>query len=267
MKKYIMSGLIITLVIIFAGCEKLKDPAGVRDVGIVPLITDVSGIFIKGNNSSSISFSVSLSSGESVENGSVVVSHLDNFERVKIADVNSFPSKVSITLGDVISKLGISESAVGAGDIIYVEVVTTKNGVTTRSNAALSLTVLCQFSPALAVGSYHSVSGPNEWNSEGNITISGKPGDPYTVYVSGLEAIEGLDEDKGPLVMHINPASFVVTADNTVIASSGFGDHNIAYEGNGTYNSCDGSYTMYFAISGESGPYGTYLFTLTRNPQ
>jgi hypothetical protein len=267
MKKYSFSGLIIALVILFAACEKLKDPAGLRNVGVVPLISDVSGIFVNGNNSSSISFSVDLSTGESIDNASVEVSHLDHFERVKIADINSFPSRISITLGDVISKLGIAASAISDGDLIYVEVVTTKNGVTTRSNAALNLTVLCQFSPVLAIGSYHSVSGPNEWNSEGNITITGKSGDPYTVYVSGLEAIEGLNEDKGPLVMHINPASFAVIADKTVIASSGFGDHNIAYEGNGTYNSCDGSYTMYFTISGDSGTYGTYLFTLSRNPQ
>lgn len=267
MKKIKISGLIIALVILFAGCEKLTDPAGVRNVGIVPIISDVSGIFVNGNTGSSISFTVDLSNGESVDNAEVVVSHLDNFERVKVADINSFPATITLSLGEVISKLGISASAIGDGDNIYVEVVTTKKGKTTRSNVALNLTVLCQFSPALAIGSYHSVSGPNDWNSEGNITITRDPGNPYTVYVSGLEAIEGLNEDKGPLVMHINPASFAVIADKTVIASSGFGDHNITYEGNGTYNSCDGLYTMYFTISGDSGLYGTFLFTLTRNPQ
>ena len=69
---------------------------------------------------------------------------------------------------------------------------------------------------------------------------------------------------QAPSAMNAQPWAFAVIADKTVIASSGFGDTNIAYEGTGAYNSCDGSYTMHFAISADSGPYGTYLFTLTR---
>jgi len=264
MKRIKISGLIIALVILFAGCEKLKDPSGLRNAGVVPLVSDVSGIFINGNASSSVSFKVDLASGESVDNAAVVVSHLNNFERIKITDISSFPATITLTFGDVISKLGISASTIGNGDNFYVEVVTTKKGKTTRSTAVLNLLVLCEYSPALSVGSYHSVSGPTEWNTEGDITITADPDDPYTVYISGLEAIDGSNEDRGPLVMHINPSTFAVIADKTVIASSGFGDTNIAYEGTGAYNSCDGSYTMHFAITADSGPYGTYLFTLTR---
>jgi hypothetical protein len=266
MKRIIISVLIITLVILSGGCEKLKDPAGLRNAGVVPLVSDISGVFINGYTSSSVSFKVDLASGESVDNAAVIVSHLNNFERIKIADINSFPATITLTFGEVISKLGINASSIGDGDNFYVEVVTTKKGKTTRSIAVLNLLVLCEYSPALSIGSYHSVSGPTEWNSEGDITITADPDDPYTVYVSGLEALEGLNEDKGPLVMHINPSSFAVIADKTIIASSGFGDSNISYEGNGAYNSCDGSYIMHFVISGDSGPYGTYLFTLTRNP-
>jgi len=83
--------------------------------------------------------------------------------------------------------------------------------------------------------------------------------------VSGLYAIEGGNEDLGPLVMHIDPATYAVTADKTVIASDYWGYTNGAFEGTGTYNSCDGSYVMKYAISVEEGDFGTFTFVFTRN--
>lgn len=137
--------------------------------------------------------------------------------------------------------------------------------MTTRSNAVLSVPVACAYNVELAAGSYHTVS--SDWNSEGNITITANPEDPYTVYVAGLEEIEGLDEDQGPLVMHISPATFEVTADKTIIASDAWGFGSISYSGNGVYNSCDGSYTMYFNITLSAlGSQGTFKFDFTRNP-
>jgi hypothetical protein len=84
--------------------------------------------------------------------------------------------------------------------------------------------------------------------------------------VKGIEAIEGVDEDKGPLVMHIDPSTFAVIADKSVIASVAFGYHNFTYAGTGTYNSCDGSYVMVFDISADEGDFGSFNFTFTRNP-
>jgi hypothetical protein len=261
MKRIKTLGLTIMLVSIFFGCEKVKDPAGQRNIGVVPLISDVSGIFIGGEPDSYIQFKVDLESGSTVDKAEIVVSRQDNFERAKIADLSSFPSTFTFTLGEVAEKLGV----INAGDLIYIEVVTTKNGISTRSNAALALIVYCEYSPALAAGSYHSVSPPAEWNSEGDISIKSDPDDPYTVYVSGLETIEGLNEDQGPLVMHIDPVTFAVVADKTVLASDAWGDTNIAYEGTGSYNSCSGSYSMRFDISTDQADYGVYSFTFTRN--
>jgi len=261
MKRIKTLGLTIILVIIFFGCEELKDPAGQRNIGVVPLISDVAGIFISGESGSYIQFTVDLASGSTVDNAEIEVSRQDNFERVKISDLTTFPSTFTFTLGQLAEKLG----EINAGDLIYIEVVTTKNGISTRSNAALALIVYCEYDPLLAVGSYHSVSPPNEWNSEGDIAIKADPDDPYTVYVTGLEALEGLNEDQGPLVMHIDPVTFAVTADKTVLASDAWGDTNIAYEGSGTYNSCSGSYSMSFDISTDQADYGVYAFTFTRN--
>ncbi len=259
MKKINTLGLIIALILIFFGCEEIKDPAGQRDAGVVPLISDVTGIFISGELNSSVQFTVNLESGMTVDNAQIQVSQQANLEREKIADIASFPATVTLNLGEVTDKLG----TINKGDLIFVEVVTTKNGITTRSNASLSLIVFCEFNEALAVGSFHSVS--SDWGSEGDITITSDPLDPYTVYVSGLEAIEGVNEDLGPLVMHIDPLTFAVTADKTVIASEAWwGDTNIAYEGSGTYNSCTGVYSMRFDISATEGDYGLFSFTITR---
>ncbi len=174
--------------------------------------------------------------------------------------MTTFPSTITFTLDEVAAKLG----TLSRGDIIFVEVVTSKNGISTRSNASLALIVYCEYNAVLSAGSFHSVSPPSDWNTEGDISITADPADPYTVYVKGLETIEGLNEDQGPLVMHIDPVTFAVTADKTVLVSDAWGDTNLAYEGSGTFNSCTGSYSMRFNLSVDQGDYGTYSFTFTR---
>ena len=164
-------------------------------------------------------------------------------------------------MGDITEKLG----EINEGEVIYIEVVTTKDGLTTRSNAALAEIVFCQYNVDMATGSYHSVSAPSDWNSEGDISIKADAADQFTIYVTGLETIEGLNEDQGPLVMHIDPATFEVIADKTVLASDAWGETNIAYEGTGSYNSCTGLYEMIFNISTDQYDYGTFTFTFTRN--
>ncbi len=259
MKRIKTLRLTIILVTLFFGCEEAKDPAGQRNVGIVPLLTDVDGMFISGEPSSFMQFKVDLQSGGTVESAQIVVSSGDEFQREKIADISSFPSDFTFTLGEITEKLG----EINEGEVIYIEVVTTRDGVTTRSNAALAEIVFCQYNVEMAAGSYHSLS--TDWNSEGDISIKADAADQFTVYVTGLETIEGLDEDQGPLVMHIDPATFEVIADKTVLASDAWGDTNIAYEGTGSYNSCTGLYEMDFTISTDQGEYGTFAFTFTRN--
>ena len=262
MKKLNIIILTISMVTLFAGCEKAKDPAGQRNVGIVPILSDINGMFISGEPNSFVQFKVELQAGAAVENAQIVVSSRDEFQRVKIADITSFPSDFTFTLGAITEKIG----AINEGEIIYIEVVTTKDGITTRSNAALAQIVFCTYNVNMATGSYHSVSSPSEWNSEGDISIKADPVDQFTVYVTGLETIEGQNEDQGPLVMHINPATFEVIADKTVIASNVWdGETNIAYEGTGSYNSCTGLYSMNFHIATDQTDYGVFAFTFTRN--
>jgi len=142
--------------------------------------------------------------------------------------------------------------------------LTLANGIATYSPAVLLVAVACAYDVNLAEGIYHSVSP--DWNSESNITLTADPDDPYKIYVSGIEEIEGLVEDQGPLVMYVNPATYNVTVPEKVISSDAWGYGSISYSGYGLYSSCDGSYTMYFDISfSKYGDQGTFGFTFTGN--
>jgi hypothetical protein len=140
------------------------------------------------------------------------------------------------------------------------------NGITTPG-PTWSFTPLCPFVASMAVGSYHAVSPPDQWNSAGNITLTADPNDPYAITITGIEAIEGQTEDGGPLVMHIDPVTHEITVPKVVIVSFAFDTyHNLAYGGTGVYNACDGSYAMEFDISATEGNFGTFAFFFTRNP-
>lgn len=267
MKNIRTLGWIFTLVTIFIGCEELPDPAGIRGVAVVPAITDIDpGIFnSKDLTNSYVEFVITVPAGTRPKKITVVGSFKDNYERVIITEVTSFPATVRISSSDVAKKLGISLDQIANGDIFTFELLTMDNEVTTRSTAVLFVAVACGYDVNLATGSYHSVSP--DWGSEGNITLTADPGDPYKIYVSGLEEIEGLVEDLGPLEINIDPSTYSVTVPEKAISSEAWGYGSISYAGTGVYSSCDGAYTMYFDISlGSLGNVGKYGFTFTRNP-
>jgi len=264
MKRNILPALIILLTLFVSGCEELKDPAGRRGESVVPIISEADpGVFIIGDGDSFIEFEVDFASGEEPGATEVLVSYGDNLDRLKIEDLTTFPATVSITLSEALDILGIALSDVQIGDVLIFEILTTKDGLTTRSIAAHPIPVVCVYEPALAYGSYRAVSGG--WQVNGSVVVTPDPNDQYTIFVSGLARLDGLNEDRGPLVMHINPSSFKVTADKTVVATSAFGYHNLAYAGTGTFNSCTGLYQMNFNITVDEGNFGTYAFTITRN--
>lgn len=258
--------LIFTLLALASGCDELPDPAGERGVAVVPAITDLDpGVFdSKDLENSYVEFIVRAPEGSAPEKVTVVASYLDNFERVTITDAQTFPATIRIEAKDVLEKLELQTNDIENGDIFTIELLTQAKGKTTRSVAVLSVPVACGYDVNLATGSYHCVSP--DWGSDGTITLTADEDDPYTIYVSGLEEIEGLVEDLGPLMMHIDPATYNVTAPLKGIASEAFGYGSISYEGTGVYSSCDGNYTMYFEIIlADLGSVGQYSFTFTRN--
>jgi hypothetical protein len=201
-------------------------------------------------------------------------------------NITSFPVSVDFNIGTLVDLLpgltNLNQLKLGDYFLFYVD-ITLKDGSVVKGNDPLyssfdpavanlpgsSLnvvyTVACPLDPALTVGSYLAYSPPSDWNSTGNITLTSDPVDPNTIYVSGLATIDGGTEDRGPLVMHINPATYVVTAVKTVIASDFYGFTNYAFEGTGTYDSCTGLYTMKFTISADGAEWTDNHYTFTRN--
>lgn len=264
MKRIFLIGLLFSFVFLM-GCDESEDPTGARNVGIVSTISDVNpAIYISGElEESFVSFVADIGEGVSFDEAYVVGSYNGVSQREKIVNISSFPAEVVVTAAEVAQALGLSLGEIESQDYFVLEVVTVSNGITTRSNGGLTVRVVCPFDPALTFGSYSAVSA--DWGVNGGITIEADEEDPYKVYVYGLAELDGLTGDVGPLVMHINPLSFDVTADKSVLASSAFGYTNIAYAGSGVFNSCTGTYEMLFAITVDQGSFGSYEFTLTKN--
>jgi len=264
MKKIKILGFIVILMMYSISCEELPDPAGERGVGVVPAISGLNPAVFDINDlqNSYVRFTVNLPEGTSVSKATLVASYNNNHADAVITELTSFPAVVTILSSDAAQRLGIALADIEKGDVFGFELLITEDGRTTRSTP-LAVPVACVYSTAMSTGSFHVNGG--DWGSEGDITLTADAVDPYKIYVVGLEEIEGLVEDLGPLVMYIDPVSFAVTVPRKAIASDAWGMHNIAYEGTGTFSTCDGIYTMQFTISVDEGSWPTYSFLLTKN--
>lgn len=273
MKKNKILGLgfiaVMVIMIVNSCSTKFEDPAGPRGIAVAPSLTNVQPAVFDVNHMSTtyVQFTVNVDGSVPVDQAVIQVSYEGGLQRVDYTTISSFPATVKVKLADVVQKLGMTLDDITKGDVFTVEVVTESNGQWYRSNtAAFNPAVVCPYIPSLVSGSYHANSP--DWGSDGDVTITVDPNDEYVVYVSGLEEIEGLVEDKGPLKMVISQKDYSVTVDRQVIASSlapwGLSYTNLAYEGSGSLSTCDGTYTMSFTISVDQGTFGTYSFTLTK---
>lgn len=267
MKNIKILAFILILIVNSIGCEELPDPAGARGLGVVPGIEDLDpGVFDSKNLSSTyVEFTLSLPEGGSAEKVTIVGFRNGSNVETTITEITSFPSVVRILASDVAQKIGINLTDVANGDVFTFVLLPTVDGKTYHSSAVLNVPVACAFTGALAVGSYHSVQ--EDWPWEDNVTMTADVDDPFTIYVSGLANLDDCGEDLGPYVMHINPATFIVTTETKLLASDYYGYGGITYSGSGVYNSCDGSYVLNIDISvGDYGSQGIFEFILTRNP-
>jgi hypothetical protein len=214
----------------------------------------------------------------------IVITMNGNYTSPKVfkSGISTFPSMQTLTATDLKTMFSLSTIQPGNYFEVGVDVklasgiwypafnpkgVAYGSGPTNLPGSSLILRIpaVCGYNTAKATGSYHSVSPPSEWASEGNVTITLDPTDKYTVYVAGLEALEGVNEDKGPLKMVINPADYSVKVTKTILASGAWGYHNLAYGGSGIYDPCTGTFKMSFSISADEGSWGSFAFTLTKN--
>ncbi len=269
MKKIKIFGLIATLILTFSSCETdVDDPAGVRGVGVVPAIVDLNPAVYDSNDleNTFVQFTLDITES-SVSEAVVVASYNGDKKRTEMTRISSFPSTIKLTLKDVAAKLGISLASVELADVFTFEIVTIQGQESYFSSAAFNAAVVCAYNSEMASGSYHAVS--DGWGLDGNVTITVDPENEYIVYVSGLAAIEGLNEDKGPLKMIINELDYSVDAEKTVLASDvapwGLPYTGYNYQGFGELNTCDGTYKMTFTIGVDQGSWGAYDFVLTKN--
>lgn len=264
MKHILLFGLLFSLVL-FGGCDSENfDLDGERNVGVVTVISDVNpALFIDGSlESSSVKFVVSDETKVAFDKAYVVISLNDGMQRLKIKEISSLPATVTITAEEAITQVGKTISDITTEDYFVLEVVTESKGKVTRSNAAITVRVVCPFDAELAKGDFSSSSAADDWGS-GDITIEADPENPYKVYVHGLPELEGADGDS-PLEMTIDPLSFVVKAGKSKVATEAFGYDNLSFAGSGVFNSCTGTFDLLLTVTVDQGSFGSMKFVFTK---
>nr|WP_321452135.1 hypothetical protein [uncultured Carboxylicivirga sp.] len=211
-----------------------------------------------------IKFTVDGPKDANLAGGKVQVSLNGQSQRVDIEEISSIPSTIQLTLVDVITALGMSMDNINGGETVNIEVLTKAgNGNYYRSNTAMNSSIACDYSPETASGSYVAESG--SWGVNGGVTLTPDSDDPYTIYVSGLALLDGIEEDLGPLPFIINPTDYSVSAPKTALATEVWSGYQyLSYEGSGTFNTCTEVYEMTFEITVDAGSYGTHSFSFMR---
>ncbi len=252
-----------------SSCEtEVIDPAGQRGVTSVPGIQNLNPATYDVNDleNTFVKFDVVLDD-PTVDQAAILVSYKGDKKRAEVASVTSFPATLTIPLTEVAAKLGLQLSDIEAADVFNFEVKTTQGGQSYFSSAAFNVAVVCGYEVSNVTGSYRAVSGG--WGVDGGITIEADPNDEYTLYVTGLATIDGLEEDQGPLKLIVDPLDFSVTAVHSVLASStapwGNPYTGLGYAGSGMLNTCDGSMDMLFTITVDQGSFGSFDFQFTKN--
>ncbi|RXQ93965.1 hypothetical protein EO244_10335 [Ancylomarina salipaludis] len=258
--------LIVVFALIFVACDDTnKNLVGSRGVAVIPVITDVNPAFYTSDLANSyVQFVVDLPEGMTVDAAEVQVTYKG--KNAVVQEITTFPTTVTLEALDVISILGINASDVAIDDSFLFHVVTTSNGASSRSTAALNVFVTCEYDPAMAVGSYHVVS--EDWEVVGDVTFTADPDDPYKIFVTGIFEMEGGDANDNKLELNIDPNSFKVGVVTSVLGPTApWGSYTNYYygPGGGLFKSCDGSFEMQFKITVDEGSFGTYNFVFTRN--
>lgn len=266
MKQYKILTILFAFTLIISGCDDTNENlVGSRGVAIAPTISNINPAFYTTNLANSyVKFTVDLENGDTVDAAEVQVTFKG--QTAVLQSIESFPATITIPALDAIEALGISESDVEVDDYFLYHVVTTKEGVSTRSLAALKVFVTCEFDPILTEGSYHVIS--EDWEAEGDVTLTADPTDPFLIGISGLFEMEGGAPNDNVLYLTINPSNFTVTHDKTVIGPTApWGAYtNYSYGPvSGLYKSCTGSFEMVFSMTVDQGGFGNYNFVFTKN--
>ncbi len=232
-----------------------------RGEGVVPSITnlDPAVFFPADMETTYISFDLDVEgyTGDLV----VLVSQDGDKSRNPVKTISNYPANVNITLVEVAEAMGKNLNEIVPGSTFNFEVQTNIGGKTYRSPASFNAPLACEYDPSNVSGDYRAVS--SGWGVDGPVTIEVDPDDPFTLYISGLAEITGLNEDLGPLPLVVNPGNFQVTAPRTPIATVAWIYDNFSFQGSGVLDTCTGVYTMTFTITVDQGSFGSYGFTFS----
>jgi hypothetical protein len=253
-------GLMAVMLLAFTACDEDVIDMN-RGEGVVPSIQNLDPAVFSEAEGTYISFDVDV---QDYTGDLVVLASVDGDKsRTPVKTISNFPANVTITLAEVAQAKGVSVNDFEVGSIFNFEVQTTVGGKSYRSPASFNAPLACAYLPEAVSGDYTASSAG--WAVSGPITIVADEDDPFTLYVSGLVALDGMDEDQGPLVMVVNPGNFHVTAPRTVLGTDFFGYDNVAYQGFGVLDTCTGEYDMTFTITVDQGSFGSYGFVFRPN--
>lgn len=266
MKKYIY--IIVVAILFVTSCKDHNDNlVQDRDTYVVPTMSEPSPAYFTDNlEASYVQFDLSLNDGESVDKVEIEVTHGDKSAIVK--EVSIPVTGLKVTASEVLTALNMSVDDYKLGETFNLYVLTTKNGVTTRSVQAFTITVVCYFDASMLVGSFNFVSA--DWEVSGKVTMVADANDPYKIYIDGYPEAEGLTTGNGNRIeLNVNPNNFKISGPKVILADNlaewGLTYHDYAYEViSGSYSACDDAYSVTFAITVSEGSFGNNVFTFTR---
>jgi len=256
--------LIIILGLTLTGCEtEIDDPSGDRNViGATPVIENLDpSIFLAADKENTyVAFDVTAGEVDQSMDAIIEVSYDGGQQRAQLDGFTVPATGVEVALTDVATALGISTDDLKGGAYVNIEVLTKAGDKYYRSAAAVNPLIACDYVSADYVGTPNATS--SDWGMNGPVTVTVDPNNEYTLLVVGFAALDGLNEDGGPLPLVIDPASYAITVPKTMLASNAWGYHNFSYEGTGTLNTCSQAIQLNIGITVDEGSFGTYTFEI-----
>lgn len=277
--KILKYSILILITIIISSCEtKVESPLGSKDIAIIPILTSPVNTFRNGDfDNSTVTFDVSLAEGDSHNVEFAEVEVVFNETSVIMNDIASFPYSFSSNATEVLQALSVDESSVAIGDNFIFYVITTNQGLRTRSAAAIKVPVIefCPFTvgPSELIGKWVGT----DWTAASDIELSASSEADKLVMTGISEAfMEGwwgeTITERGTVLMTVNndgtlsiPRQYIYTADYNGALS----DYEII--GAGFWNNCgdkphlDINYDIYYEGDGTglAATYGSYLDGIT----